>query len=155
MSVVCCHCPPSIRHIQYKNSYAADYLAVLLTIWQSFQPSAVLPSIWQCFWLSGSAASYLAVLPSTRQCCRLSGSTASCLTMLLSIWQCCCLSDSAVGNLAVLPAIWQCQLWPYGHKQYGSKYGHDGYPWKEDEKTNSAVKESSDLDVWVKSNGQN
>ena len=35
----------------------------------------------------------------------------------------------------------------YGHKQYGPKYGHDGYPWKEDEKTNSAVKESSDLDV--------
>ena len=35
----------------------------------------------------------------------------------------------------------------YGHNQYGPKHGHDGYPWKEDEKTNSAVKESSDLDV--------
>ena len=45
-------------------------------------------------------------------------------------------------------------MWPYGHmatyghNQYCPKYGHDGYPRKENRKTNSAVKESSDLDFW-------
>ena len=148
-------CPLSVVIVLRPSVISNIKIPMLLTILQCFWLSGSPSSHLQCCHLSGSASGYLAVLPSTRQCYRLSGSTASCLTMLLSIWQCCCLSDSAVGNLAVLPAIWQCQLWPYGHKQYGSKYGHDGYPWKEDEKTNSAVKESSDLDVWVKSYGQN
>ena len=33
-------------------------------------------------------------------------------------------------------------------------YGHYGYPWKDNKKTNSLVKKSSDLDMWVKSYGQ-
>ena len=42
----------------------------------------------------------------------------------------------------------------FGHKLYDQNYGHDGYPWKDKKKTNSPVKKSSDLDVWVKSTGQ-
>ena len=61
-----------------------------------------------------------------------------------------------------------CWLWPYvpyvailGHmatyglNQHDMKYGHDGYPRKEHEKSKSSVKESSDLGVWFKSYGQN
>ena len=43
----------------------------------------------------------------------------------------------------------------YGHKPYDQMYGHDGYPEKEHKQTNSPVKKSSDLDVWLKSFGQN
>ena len=42
----------------------------------------------------------------------------------------------------------------FDHKPYDQNYGHDGYPWKDNKKTNSPVKKSSDLDVWVKSYGQ-
>ena len=42
----------------------------------------------------------------------------------------------------------------FNHKPYDQNYGHDGYPWKDNKKTNSPVKKSSDLDVWVKSYGQ-
>ena len=40
------------------------------------------------------------------------------------------------------------------HKPYDQNYGQDGYPWKDNKKTNSPVKKSSDLDVWVKSYDQ-
>ena len=43
----------------------------------------------------------------------------------------------------------------FGHSQHDPKYGNDGYPRKEHEKTNSPVKFLSDLDVWLKSFGQN
>ena len=43
----------------------------------------------------------------------------------------------------------------YGLNQHDMKYGHDGYPRKEHEKSKSSVKESSDLGVWFKSYGQN
>ena len=33
-------------------------------------------------------------------------------------------------------------------------YGHDGYPWKDDKKTNLPVKKLSDLGIWVKTYGQ-
>ena len=46
------------------------------------------------------------------------------------------------------------QICPYGHNPHELKYGHDGYLWKEHEKTNSPVKELGDLDIWVKSYGQ-
>ena len=59
--------------------------------------------------------------------------------------------------------IWS--IWPYlgkmailtifGHDPYGQKYGHDWYPWKDHKQTNSLLKKSSDLDLWVKSFGQN
>ena len=42
----------------------------------------------------------------------------------------------------------------FDHKPYDQNYGHDGYPWKDNKKTNSPVKKSSDLDVWLKSYGQ-
>ena len=42
----------------------------------------------------------------------------------------------------------------FDHKPYDQNYGHYGYPWKDNKKTNSPVKKSSDLDVWVKSYGQ-
>ena len=54
-----------------------------------------------------------------------------------------------------------CYLWIYtangdifDHKRYDQNYSHDGYPWKDNQKTNSPVEKSSDLDVWVKSCGQ-
>ncbi len=37
---------------------------------------------------------------------------------------------------------------------YSQKYGHDGYPWKDNRKTKSPVKKSSDLYVFVKSYDQ-
>ena len=37
---------------------------------------------------------------------------------------------------------------------YSQKYGHDGYPWKDNEKTNTPVKKTKGLDVWVKSYDQ-
>ena len=43
----------------------------------------------------------------------------------------------------------------HGHNQFVLKYGHDGYPLKQHKKTNSPVKESSDLDDWFKSYGEN
>ena len=43
----------------------------------------------------------------------------------------------------------------YGHKLYDHQYGLYGYLWKEHNKTNSPVKKSSDLDVWLTSYGQN
>ena len=43
----------------------------------------------------------------------------------------------------------------FGHGQYDPNYVHDGYPRKEHEKTNSPVKVSSDLDVWLKNYDQN
>ena len=43
----------------------------------------------------------------------------------------------------------------FGHQPYDQKYGHDGYPWKDNKKIKSPVKKSSDLDVWVKSYDQN
>lgn len=50
-------------------------------------------------------------------------------------------------------------LWSYmaihGHNLLNPKYGHDGYQWKEHNKTNTPVKKSSDLDVWLKSYNQN
>ena len=39
----------------------------------------------------------------------------------------------------------------FGHRPYDQNYGHDGYPWKDNKKTNTAVKKLSDLDVWIKS----
>ena len=42
----------------------------------------------------------------------------------------------------------------FDHKPYDQNYGHDGYRWKDNKKTNATVKKSSDLDVWVKSYGQ-
>ena len=42
----------------------------------------------------------------------------------------------------------------FGHKLYDQKYGHDGYPWKDNEKTESPAKKLSALDVWVKSYDQ-
>ena len=42
----------------------------------------------------------------------------------------------------------------FDHKPYDQNYGHDGYPWKDNKKTNSPVKKLSDLDVWVKIYGQ-
>ena len=42
----------------------------------------------------------------------------------------------------------------FDHKPYDQNCGHDGYPWKDNKKTNSPVKKSSDLDVWVKSYAQ-
>ena len=41
------------------------------------------------------------------------------------------------------------------HNKLNPKYGHDGYLQKEHKKTNSSVKKLSDLDVWLKSYGQN
>ena len=43
----------------------------------------------------------------------------------------------------------------YGHNKYGPKYGYDVYPWKNEKKTKSAVKESSDLDYWLESYDKN
>ena len=43
----------------------------------------------------------------------------------------------------------------HGHNLLNPKYGHDGYQWKEHNKTNTPVKKSSDLDVWLKSYNQN
>ena len=42
----------------------------------------------------------------------------------------------------------------FDHKPYDQNYGHDGYPWKDNKKTNSHVKKLSDLGVWVKIHGQ-
>ena len=42
-------------------------------------------------------------------------------------------------------------IWPY---LYAQNYGHDWYPWKDNEKTKLPVKKLSDLDVWVKSYDQ-
>ena len=42
----------------------------------------------------------------------------------------------------------------FDNKPYDQNYGHDGYPWKDNKQTNSPVKKSSDLDVWVKSYDQ-
>ena len=42
----------------------------------------------------------------------------------------------------------------FGHKLYDQNYGLDGYPWKDNRKTKSPVKKSSDLDVFIKSNDQ-
>ena len=119
-------------------------LSVVIVLCPSVISNIKIPmllTILKCFWLSGSPSSHL-------QCCHLSGSASGYLAVLPAVWQCCCLFGSVASYLAV-------PIWPHGHKLYGSKYGHDGYPWKEGEKTNSAVKESSDLDVWVKSYGQN
>ena len=53
------------------------------------------------------------------------------------------------------------QIWPkwsflaiFGHKLFGQKYGHVGYPWKYHKQTNSPVKKSSCFNVWKKSYGQ-
>ena len=43
----------------------------------------------------------------------------------------------------------------FGHDQLDQKYTHMGYPWKGHEKTKSPVKFWSNLDVWLKSYGQN
>ena len=71
---------------------------------------AVLLAIWQIYWPYGSAAGCLAVLLHIWQCCQLSGSAAGYLVVLL-LYQFCRLSGSAVNYLAVLPTIWQtiCQ----------------------------------------------
>ena len=43
----------------------------------------------------------------------------------------------------------------YGHNQHNKKYGHDGYPRKQHNKTSSPVKVLSDLDDWFSSYGKN
>ena len=43
----------------------------------------------------------------------------------------------------------------YGHCQIGHKYGHDGYPWKEHNKTSSPVKTRGKLGVCINSYDQN
>ena len=42
----------------------------------------------------------------------------------------------------------------FDHKPYEQNYVHDGYPWKDNKKSNSPVKKSSNLDAWVKSYDQ-
>ena len=80
----------------------------------SWLPLGISWGMRQCWWLSGSAASYLAVLPAIWQLCQLSGNAVSYLTaasylaILPAIWQCCRLSGNAAGYLAMLPDIWQC-----------------------------------------------
>ena len=56
-------------------------------------------------------------------------------------------SNHLISSLLAILAI-------FDHKPYDQNYGHDGYPWKDNKKTNSPVKKLSDLDVWVKIYGQ-
>ena len=65
---------------------------------------AVLPTIWQRFQLSDSAAGYLAVLAAIWLCCWLSGSANSYLAVLLAIWQIYLLYGSAAGYLDITAA---------------------------------------------------
>ena len=85
---------------------------------------AVVPAVWQCYWLSSSAVGFLALLMYFWKCCRLFGSaasffwfwelsgTASNLAVHSDVWKCChlsiCLSGSPVGYLVVILAIWWC-----------------------------------------------